>query len=93
MLEALIATDRLTFQKKIQIFDGRHIQVGLTTGTKIGTSTSQKLSVYGVTPVDQASAIAAPTGGGSGVAAAIDQSARTAINLIRAALTNFGITA
>ncbi|MDO8518475.1 MAG: hypothetical protein Q7S26_04275 [bacterium] len=44
--------------------------------------------MYGITPVIQANAITAPTGGGT-----IDAEARTAINSIRTALTNFGITA
>lgn len=92
-LQGLLATDRYTFQKHIQLFDGRHIQVGKATGTKIGTATTQKLSVYGVTPVVQASAISAPSGGGTGVTDAIDISARSAINSIRTAIKNFGITA
>lgn len=42
---------------------------------------------YGVAPVTRAAAITAPTGG-----ATIDNEARTAINAIRTALTNIGIT-
>jgi hypothetical protein len=80
--------DKQVFSKPIQIMDGRNIQIGLTTGTKIGTSTSQKISVYGETPVVQAGAISAPSGGGT-----VDAESRTAINSIRTALTNFGITA
>ena len=87
MLSVLIFTDRYVFQKNIQLQDGRNIQVSGGTGTKIGTATSQKLSVYGVTPVVQASAIGAPSGG-----VTQDTEARTAINSIRTALTNFGIT-
>jgi len=53
-LEALIKSDRIVIEKsRLQLLDGRHIQVGLTTGTKIGTAITQKLSLWGVTPVVQ----------------------------------------
>lgn len=81
--------ERYTFQKKLQIFDGRNIQVGKTTGTKIATATDQKLSVYGVTPVVQQSKINDP----SGQATDLDAEARTAINAILDAIEAFGITA
>jgi len=61
----LIATDRFTFQQNIQIFDKYNIQLGRTTGTKLGTATDQKLGLWGVTPVIQQLKIADPTGGGS----------------------------
>lgn len=40
----------------IHLAEGGNIQVGTTTGTKIGTATNQKLGHYGVTPVVQPSA-------------------------------------
>jgi len=55
--------------------------------TNIGTGIKY-LGFYAVTPVVQAGAITAPTGG-----AIQDAEARTAINSIRTALTNIGITA
>ena len=45
------------------------------------------VGLYGVTPVARAAAIAAPSAG-----ATVDTEARTAINAIRTALTNIGIT-
>lgn len=84
-LAHLIKSDRFTFQRLIQILDGQNIQVATGTGTKIGTAAGQKLSVYGVTPVIQASAISSPT--------ADVNSLKTAVDAIRTALTNFGITA
>jgi hypothetical protein len=86
--EEFLASDRYIFHKTVQLLDGRNIQFGVGTGTKIGTETTQKLSVYGVTPVVQAGAISAPTGG-----ATVDAESRTAINSIRTAIKNFGITA
>ena len=79
---------KTVYSAHLQLLDGRNIQVGKTTGTSLGTETSQKIAVYGVTPVVQASAISAPSGGGTQ-----DAEARTAINSIRTALQNFGITA
>lgn len=87
-LQALFGIDKYIFSKLIQIMDGRNIVVGKGTGSKIGTETTQKLSVFGVTPVVQASAISAPSGGTTQ-----DAEARTAINSIRTAIKNFGITA
>jgi len=77
----------------MQFADGVSIQTGLTNGLKIGTTTSEKISVYGVTPVIQAGAISAPaTQSGSYVQVDV-QSIVTAVNSIRTAITNFGITA
>ena len=45
--------ERYTFQKHLQLFDGRNIQTGLTTGTKIGTAAAQKIAFHGATPVIQ----------------------------------------
>ena len=81
----LFSNDKYTFQKAIQIFDGRNIIFGQGTGTKIGTSTSQKLSFYGVEPVSQQSHIADPSGG-----LTIDAEARTAIIAILVVLENLG---
>jgi len=52
-MQELMASDRYIFHKTIQILDGRNIQLGRTTGTKIGLSSSEKLGFYGTTPVDK----------------------------------------
>src|SRR3990167_6159416 len=54
-LGALIKSDRYIFHKLIQILDGRNIQLGQTTGTKIGTATTDKLGFYNKTPIIQRS--------------------------------------
>ncbi len=74
------------FSKHLQLLDGRNIVVGKTTGTKIGTEDTQKISFYGATPVIRASHIANPSGG-----ITTDTEARTAINSILTAIENFGI--
>jgi len=84
-LSILVKGDRFTFEKLIQILDGRNIQLGTGTGTKIGTAAGQKLSVYGVAPVIQAGAITSPDTTGAQL--------KTAVDAIRTALINFGITA
>ena len=50
---SLSKSDRYTFEKAIQMLDGRNIQFATGTGTKIGTAAGQKLSFWGVTPVIQ----------------------------------------
>lgn len=87
-INMLEKSDRYTIHKTTQFLDGRNIQLGLTTGTKLGTDASQKLGFFGVTPVVQQSAITAPAGG-----ATQDAEARTAINTIRTVLQNLGLTA
>lgn len=88
-LSNLIRSDRYTFHKLIQLLDGRNIQLGQTTGTKIGLDATSKLSVFGVTPVIQGTTIADP----SGQAADLDGEARTAINALIDRLQDFGIIA
>ena len=72
----------------LSIADAVNISTGTTTGTKIGTVTNNKIGFFGATPIVQVTAITAPTGG-----AIIDAESRTAINSIRTALTNLGLTA
>jgi len=78
------------FQKNIQIFDARNIQLGRKNGTQIGTSSDQKVGFYGVAPVVQAGSISNPSGSGT---AGVDNPARNAINAIITALHNVGIIA
>lgn len=49
-LSNLIKSDRFIFDRLVQVMDGRNIQLGKTTGTKIGTETTQKLGFLGTTP-------------------------------------------
>ena len=89
-ISALIASDRYTIQRTIQMFDGRNIQLAKGTGTKIGTESTQKIGFLGKTPVSQQASIADPSGAGD---AGVDQPARTAINSILDVLDAFGFTA
>ena len=52
-LSALIKVDRLTIDRLTQYLDGRNVQFGLTTGTKFGTSVSEKIGFWNKTPVIQ----------------------------------------
>lgn len=52
-LRNFFGLDRFYFQKNLQIFDGKNIQIGRTVGTKIGTEATQKIGFYGVTPIVQ----------------------------------------
>jgi hypothetical protein len=61
-LSNILKIDRYVFDKNIQILDKRNIQLGRTTGTKIGTATDQKLGFFGKTPVDQPDTVADSAG-------------------------------
>lgn len=60
-LENFISSDRYTFQKDAQFFDGRKIIAGGDKGLRIGSATDQKIGFYGVTPVDQGDAVSNPS--------------------------------
>lgn len=76
--------DKKVFYKKLVAEGGLDL-----TGSSISVGRSGGVvGLYGETPVAQAAAIPAPTGG-----ATQDAEARTAINLIRSALSGIGITA
>jgi len=66
----------------------KNIVTDTTTGTQLGTSSTQKIALFGATPVVQPAHIADPTGG-----ATVDAEARTAINSINALLATLGLTA
>ena len=56
ILGILLKSDRYTFSKAIQILDGRNIQLGTGTGTRIGTSggsSGQRLSFFNEVPIVQ----------------------------------------
>ena len=65
--------------------DAQNIVLGTTTGTRIGTATTQKIGFYNKAPVIQASAIASPTSDTVG--------GKVAIDAIRTVLINLGLTA
>ena len=52
-LAKLEKSDRYTFQKHLQLLDANDISFGSNKGTRIGTSTSQKLGFFNKTPVIQ----------------------------------------
>lgn len=93
--------DKVVMTKKFSILDNDIVFEGTATskidvqssGLSLGNSASQKLSFYGETPVVQASAIGAPSNPGAAYVQAEAQSAVNAINSIRTALSNIGITA
>lgn len=70
------------------ISEGINVTTGTTTGTKIGTATTEKLGFYNATPVVQQTNVANPTGG-----AIIDAEARTAIDAILTRLEALGLLA
>lgn len=80
-----IESFRILINGDIQIADTRNIVLNATTGTKIGTATTQKLGFYNKAPIIQPTAIASPT--------ADVASLKTAVDALRAALTSLGLTA
>ena len=61
-LEALIKSDRYTIHKRMQFLDKVDIDFAAATGTKIGTVLSQKLALWGLTPIVQPSSTGETTG-------------------------------
>jgi hypothetical protein len=77
------------FDGAFTVADARNIAVGTTTGTKIGTATTQKIGFFNATPVDQPATVTDPTG----VTTDEDVEARTAINAIIDRLQELGLIA
>ena len=63
----LVTNSKITLGLEVGITDAKNIILGTTTGTKIGTATTQKLGFWNVTPVVQ-QATNAYTSDGEGVA-------------------------
>lgn len=59
---------KFTFSDDVELSDAKNLIVGTTTGTKIGSGSTQKLGFWGVTPVAQQASIVALTDGTSGAA-------------------------
>jgi hypothetical protein len=87
-LDAYEHSDRFIMSKTFQLMDGRNIQLGKGTGTKIGTEATQKIGFFGVSPVAQQGHISAPSGG-----VTVDGQARGAINAALTALAALGFIA
>ena len=60
-LELASGLNSINMQTSLLLTDARDIAVGTTTGTKIGTATTQKLGFYNKTPVVQPTAVANAT--------------------------------
>ena len=91
-LSSFIRSDRFTFEKLLQILDGRSIHTGRNVGSSFGTATDQKVGFHG-SRVIQASAISAPTTPSATYSQAEAQSMETAVNSIRTVLSDKGLTA
>ena len=72
----------------ITMFDGKHILMGTTTGSKIGSLATEKIGFWGATPVVQPAGVADATGGTT-----VDAEARTALNALILRLESIGIIA
>lgn len=72
----------------ITLADGANLAFNATTGTKIGTATTQKLSFYNATPIVQGLSVADASGG-----AIIDAEARTALNALISRIEATGLIA
>ena len=80
--------DYFKFDDDIMLLGGENIILSATTGTKIGTATTQLLGFYNATPVDQPATVSDPSGG-----LVIDAEARTAVIAIIDRLQELGLIA
>ncbi len=85
--------DRYYAEKNLQFADGRNIVLGGTTGTKIGTATTGKLSFFNATPVVRQATINAPTSNGGTYNQSDVNSIVTAVNNVISTLRTYGLIA
>jgi hypothetical protein len=81
-----IESFRINTNGDIQIADTRNIVLNATTGTKIGTATTQKLGFFNKTPIVQKAAIADTS---SGAVATVE----TELNKVKQLLRDYGLLA
>ena len=86
----VVESFRILSSADIQMGDARNFVLNATTGTKIGTATTQKLGFYNKAPIVQPTAITSPT---LTTPTANETALKTAIDALRTALTNLGLTA
>lgn len=96
VLFSLVRSDRLDLSKIIQMQDGRNIQVGKGTGTKIATAIDQKLGFFNATPVIRQSALTAANASTVDSTYGDDEvnvinNIRTRVNEIATRLTSYGL--
>lgn len=90
IIKMIVKSDRYIFQRDIQFMQGRNIQLDTETGTKIGTSSTEKLALWGATPIVRPSTpTQAPNRAGT-YSQSEAQDVTDAINDIRTDLINFG---
>lgn len=63
LLAEYLKSDRFLLQTTLQMLDGRNIQLGRGTGTKIGLSALEKIGFYGTAPVAQQTGVAVSAAG------------------------------
>ena len=90
-MSMFLASDRYIFQKLIQLLDGRNIQLGKTTGTKIGTAIDQLLGFYGTTPVNKPETVSDANTQGAAYNEGDVQSIADAVNAIIDRLQELGL--
>jgi hypothetical protein len=78
------STGTATFYGDVQIDDAKNIVMNTTTGTKIGTATTQKLAFWNATPVVQPTAVADATDAASVI---------TQLNALLTRMRNLGLIA
>jgi hypothetical protein len=87
-MEQIVRFQNPTFEHHINLLNGVDLRVGGETGSRIGTSSTEKLGFYGATPIIRPTAISAPSGG-----ATQDTQARAALTDIITKLSTLGLTA
>ncbi len=86
-------SEKYHFSRDIQIANGRNIETGVSVGTMIGTSTTQKIGLYGKTPVARQAAIVYPNVQTSSYVQADAETLRSAITDILNRLETIGMIA
>lgn len=71
VLSDFLASDRYTFQRHIQVFNGRNVIVGTGKGTIYATETTQKQAWWNATPIAQPSSVGQTAGFTAGSGAAV----------------------
>lgn len=89
----MVINKNLDLRGIVTFGEGINIVLGSTTGTKFGTSSTQKIAFLGNTPISQQAAITKPTAPGATYSEAEADSMKVAVDLLIDYFKAFGFTA
>ena len=88
----LFKNEKYVFNRPVQFMDGGKIQAGNTNGLRIGTEATQKIALFGSTPVVKAGAVTAIGSAPGLYSGTYEQTIADSVNALITIVKNIGIS-